>query len=348
MTDRVVYGQPGEDIVVQAPKDHTLSWVSEDAAHSRVRFRPVAVPTPDPVPPVEGEWFEYQGPWPTGAARYSDTTKSLAAAIAALPIGGTLILDYDGVRREDIKVTVRTGVRVLSAPGRRPWVQGDVRIQGDGWWVAGLSVEYPDSPASDHVVDTSSGLGWRFSHAEVRNAHCYTLIHPTGTIRDWRYDHLWVHDNYGSTSHTDVQDHGFYVSAPVANQNGRIDHCLIENMTRGRDIKVGSAGGGPTIGGITIDHCTMRVGLGPSNLQFSNGAGDNTVDSCVFIDSGASTAITEGSGAHTGNVYRNCWADRKVGPASANVKDGGGNTVKSASLLDYAANGAAGKGHLAP
>jgi hypothetical protein len=119
-------------------------------------------------------------------------------------------------------------------------------------------------------------------------------------------------------------------------------------MTRGRNIKVGSAGGGPTIGGIRIDHCTLKTGLGPSNLQFSNGAGDNLVENCVFIDSGSKTAITDGSGSHPGNVYRNCLADRPVGPNTANVKDGGGNLQRAKDvLLDYAANGKAGFGHLA-
>lgn len=51
MSERVVYGKPGEDIVIQSPKGYTFAWVSEDAARTRVRFRPKETPPPPPPDP---------------------------------------------------------------------------------------------------------------------------------------------------------------------------------------------------------------------------------------------------------------------------------------------------------
>jgi hypothetical protein len=157
-----------------------------------------------------------------------------------------------------------------------------------------------------------------------------------------------VHDNPGISSHDGNQDHGFYCSAENPNQNVTVDHCLIENMPRGRNIKIGGPSLGNPIGGITISKCTLKNGQGPSNAQVSNGATGIIFDRLVLIDSGASTNLTSGGGAGPDSIYTNCWGDETVGPNNSTLRDGGGNVVKSrATLLDYTANGNAGKGHLA-
>lgn len=307
-------------------------------------------PPPPPPPPPSGLWFAPPPiTIPPDAKTYTGSG-SLSAFLASIPAGGFGVLDYDGEIKENVSVTFRNGVMIYAKPGRRPWVRGDFRVRGgDLWKIWGLSVTFPEAAASDHVVDIKAGAGWEFAYGEVCKANCYTLIHPTGSVRNWRFHHLWVHDNLGVSSHDGNQDHGFYVSAPIANQNGRVDHCLVENMPRGRNIKCGGASSGSTIGGIEFDHNTLRLGHGPSNGQVSNGATDTRWHDNVLIDSGKSTSLTDGSGSKLGNTYSGNWSDRTTGPNSANFKDAGGNVVKSAATLaDYAVNGAAGKGHLAP
>jgi hypothetical protein len=300
------------------------------------------------APPPAGSWFAYPGTVPAGAKTYNGQT-SLAAFLTGLAAGQTGVLDYDGVRTENVSVTLKDGIVVVPAPGRRPWLKGDLHLScGKLATIAGLSVRYDTAPSSDHVLDVKAG-SIDFGYAEVAFANCYTLIHPTGTIHDWRFHHLWVHDNLGVSTHDGNQDHGFYCSAPVAAQNGQIDHCLIENMPRGRNIKIGAASGGTPIGGIVVHHNTLRLGHGPSNSQVSNGATNCSYHDNVLIDSGAATNLTDGSGSGTGSTYANNWSDEKTGPNTSHLKDTGGNVVKArAILMDYSANGQAGKGHLAP
>lgn len=306
----------------------------------------VSSPAVVPPPPPTGEWFAYPGTVPAGTKAYTGSG-SLGAFLAGLAAGQVGLLDFDGTIKESVSVTLRDGVTILPGPGRRPWLEGDLRLScGKLATLYGLSVKFPAAAASDHVLDYKAG-SLDFGYAEVAFANCYTLIHPTGSITNWRFHHLWVHDNLGVSTHDGNQDHGFYVSAPVAAQNGVIDHCLIENMPRGRNIKVGGASSGAAIGGVSIHHNTLRLGHGPSNSQVSNGATNIVYRDNVLIDSGASTSLTDGSGSGTGSTYGGNWSDKTTGPNSAHLKDAGGNAVKTRTvLMDYAANGAAGKGHL--
>jgi hypothetical protein len=327
---------------------------SIDVSGSDLRVAPtstlVTVSSPavvTPPPPSSGSWFAYPGPIPAGKSY--DGKSSLATFLKSLPAGGVGILDYDGDRVENVSVSLQTGVKVYAAAGRRPWVRGTFTISGgNSWSIYGLSVHYPEISGSGHMLTVSAGSGWEFAYGEVAYANCYTLIHPADTIANWRVHHCWVHDNLGVSSHDGYQDHGFYCSAPSASQNGRIDHCLIENMPRGRNVKIGTSGSAGTPGNITVDKCTLRLGHGPSNGQVSNGATNDHFTNCVLIDSGSSTNLTAKSSPGTGSTYSGNWSDETTGPNNSNLKDAGGNVVKArTTLMDYAANGAAGKGHLA-
>lgn len=313
----------------------------ESAKSSTVNATPVG------SPPADGPWFLWQGTIP-GGAKYYTGSGSLGSFLSGLSAGAVGVLDYDGEHTENITATLKDGITVLPGPARRPWLNGDLHLScGQTATIYGLSVKYPNAPESDHVLDVKAG-SINFGYAEVAYANCYTLIHPTGSVKNWRFHHLWVHDNLGVSSHDGNQDHGFYCSAPTTGQNGQIDHCLIENMPRGRNIKIGGASSGSAIGGIVVDKCTLKLGHGPSNGQVSNGATDTHWTNLVLIDSGASTNLTDGSGSGTGSNYSGCWSDKTTGPNSSHFSDAGGNSVKSASTLaDYTANGAAGKGHLA-
>lgn len=300
----------------------------------------------EPPPPPTGSWFAYPGTIPAGSKTYTGSG-SLGAFLAGLTPGQVGVLDFDGVIKEQVSVTLKDGIVVLPGLGRRPWLEGDLRLScGKLATVYGLSVKFPAAPSADHVLDYKAG-SLDFGYAEVAFANCYTLIHPTGSAHDWRFHHLWVHDNLGVASHDGNQDHGFYVSAPLADQKGVIDHCLIENMPRGRNIKVGGASAGSAIGGVLIHHNTLRLGHGPSNAQVSNGATNIRFDNNVLIDSGKATSLTDGTGSGTGSTYSGNYSDRPTGPNSAHLKDMGGNVVKpAANLMDFVLNGKSGKGHL--
>lgn len=352
MAERVVYGKPGEDIIVQAPADHTLEWVSEDAAHTRVRFRPKATPPVDPPPvdpppPTTGRWFDCSVAVPAGAKVYTGAG-SLGAVLKALKAGETLVLDFDHVVSESINIALADGVTILPAPLARPWLDGPLRISGGkGVRFYGLNVKWTNADSGGHMVKLDGG-SIDYAYAELAHAACYTLLRPGQAIHDTRIHHLWVHDNPGIGSHDGNQDHGIYCSAENPAQNVVIDHCLVEDMPRGRNIKIGGpSGGGGAIGGITVRKSTLLLGHGPSNAQVSNGATGIVFEDLILIDSGKSTALTVGSGAGPGSTYARCVADRTVGPNNAQLRDAGGNIVVPVSGIDFAVQGRAGRGHLA-
>lgn len=308
---------------------------------------PVDPPPTDPPPPATGRWFDCPIPVPAGAKVWSGSG-SLGAALKALKAGETLVLDFDGTVRESINLSLADGVLILPAPLAQPWLDGPLRISGgNGVRFYGLNVRWTNADAGGHMVKLDGG-SIDYAYAELAHAACYTLLRPGQAIHDTRIHHLWVHDNPGVSSHNGAQDHGLYCSAENPAQRVVIDHCLVEDMPRGRNIKIGGPGSGTDpIGGITVRKCTLRTGHGPSNAQVSNGATGIVFEDLVLIDSGASTALTSGSGAGLGSTYARCVADRKVGPNDATLRDAGGNVIVPAAGIDIVAQGKAGRGHLA-
>lgn len=297
--------------------------------------------------------FAFYDNQPGDAVIYNGTG-SLGTAMANLAAGKWLVLDYDGDRVESINVALKNNVTIVAAEGRRPWLNGNFRMSaGEGVRIYGLNVRNDNIGGSDHMVKLDGGSpDWGYSIITLEDNAAgdgaYTLMRPGQAIHDWRIHHCWIHDNPGATGHNGSQDHGLYCSAENPNQRGVIDHCLIENMPEGRNIKVGGPSAGPAIGGITIQYCTLKNGQGPSNGQVSNGATGIIWEKLLLIDSGASTNLTEGSGAGSGNIYRNNKGDKTVGPATSNFSNGGGNTnsVSVPTLTNYSAQGLLGWGHL--
>lgn len=332
--------QPGESI------DVTGTDLSVVAASATIVTVASALVDPPPPPRPPGSWFAYPGTIPAGSKTYTGSG-SLGAFLAGLTPGQVGVLDFDGTHVEEITgFSIPDGVMIVAAPGARPLLDGVFKGGvGKGVRIFGVNVTDPNISTSEHMVDFNKGDGLEFAYAEIFNAGCYTLLHPTGSIVNANFHHLFIHDNPGPHG-TNNQDHGFYCSR-LGDSKSRIHHSLLQNFPHGRGIKLGAASGTTLITGWRIDHCTIIDGKGPSDIQFSHGAGGNIVEDNVLIGSGAATCVTEYSGAQPGNIVRHNWGDKPLLKPTANVVDGGGNVVKPrANLMDFLANGAAGKGHL--
>lgn len=327
----------------------TGSWTEV----ASLTFDVADAPGTDPPPDIGADWFsvppDLTDAIPGGAATYTGSG-SLGAFMAGLAAGAWGVLDFDGSVSESINLALRDGVTVIAAAGRVPELDGPLRISGGvGARILGLANKWTGADPSGHMVKLDGGQ-LEYAYAEVHDAACYTLIRPGQAIRNSRFHHLWVHDNPGVAGHDGNQDHGFYCSAETAAQNVVIDHCLIETMPAGRNVKVGGPSAtSSVIGGITIRKSTLKDGQGPSNGQVSNGATGIRFENLVLIDSGSSTNLTSGSGAGAGSTYAGCAGDSVVGPDNAALRDDGGNldNVSGVTLADYAAQGLAGRGHLA-
>lgn len=304
-------------------------------------------PPADPPPAGGSDWYSVPpdliAAIPGGASSYTGSG-SLGSFMAGIPAGGWGVLEFDGAHAESINIALRDGVTIIAGDGRTPELNGPLRLSGGvGARVFGLNQTWSGADSGGHMLKVDGGSP-EYAYAEIHDAACYTLVRPGQAIRNARFHHLWIHDNPGVSSHDDGnQDHGFYCSAENPAQNVLIDHCLIEGMPRGRNVKVGGPSGGGAIGGITIRKCTLKDGQGPSNGQVSNGATGIRFENLVLIDSGASTNLTVGPSPGTGSTYANCAGDSVVGPNNANLRDAGGNLNNQSgpSLADYAAQGAA-------
>jgi len=297
---------------------------------------------------------------PGGSPTYTGTT-SLDAALTGMAANSWLVLNYNTPRVENVSVSLASGVTVIAGPGFKPWIDGSFQINGgaEGARIFGLNVKWSAPDVNAHMIYLDSGSPeWAYSECTMigNTDGCFALMRPGQSIHDWRVHHTWLHDNPGVTpgigTHNASTDHCIYTDATVAPQpqNGRIDHCLIEGAPRGRNIKIGGPSGGNPIDGISVDHCTLKTGYGPSNGQVSNGATNTTWDHLILIDSGATTSLTDGTGSSTGNTYTVCRSDRVCGDNTVNFANAGGCTdnIAAATLGQYATQGAAGYGHLAP
>jgi hypothetical protein len=305
------------------------------------------------VTPTTGEFWEMPTYTVPAGATYYSGSGSLGTAMAAVPTNGWLILDYTGTKTEDINIPLRDGVRIYAAAGKRPRLDGLCRISaGNLTRIWGLDVANSSPAIDDHVVKLDGGSpDWGYSRCWLPGPGCYTIMRPGQTARDWRIHHSWIYNNPGVSSHDGNQDHGFYCSGTVSGANGLIDHCFIDNTPRGRGIKIGgSSSSNPATGDIEVRHCTVRKNYGPSNIQTSYGAVNCNVHHNILIDSGRDTSLTTGPGSGGGNVYHDNKSDRVAGDDTSQFNDTGGNVnnVSVATLQDFAAQGRAGFGHLAP
>ncbi len=286
---------------------------------------------------------------PAGARVYDGST-SLTTALKSLPAGGFLVLQGNWTRRESVSVAFADNVTVYAPPGNEPWLDGPLRISGGrNWRVIGLNNRWTSPDPQGHMVKLDGGSGfYGYNNVDGSGGGMYTLVRPGQSLTNTEIAYNFIHDNPGVSGHGGQQDHGLYVDVDSANSGIRIHHNLVQNMPRGRDIKIGKPSSGGSFGGVEVDHNTLRTGYGPSNGQVSNGASNTVWHHNVLIDSGASTSLTDGPGSGGGNVYRDNASDRPTGPDTSAFRDAGGNVQKSVGeLSDYAGMGRLGYGHLA-
>jgi hypothetical protein len=270
--------------------------------------------------------------------------------MSSLPAGGFLLLQGSWTKKESVDVALRDGVTIYAPRGSRPWLDGPLRISGgSGWRIIGLNNRWTGPDPSGHMVKLDGGSGfYGYNEVDGSGGGLYTLVRPGQSLTSSEIAYCYIHDNPGVSSHGGNQDHGIYVDVSSTNARIRIDHNLVQGMPRGRNIKIGNPSSGSSFGGIEVDHNTLRTGYGPSNGQVSNGARDTVWHHNVLIDSGDTTALTEGPGAAAGNLYRDNVADRAVGPNTSSFRDGGGNrSLPLSALTDAAAMGRLGLGYLA-
>jgi chitodextrinase len=299
------------------------------------------------TPTGDGSWdLGYTGVIPSGAVNFSGTTSAaLKTAILALPAGGWLRISSPTITGDLLLsgTNIKQGITLVNAPGVRPTITNGLVDMSDGnnwrWW--GINVTYPTIDPGAHMVKFDGGAWWDVAYSRFFNTKCYTIVRPGQGATNWRLHHCRLDGN--AMANAANQDHALYVSGEVANQNGRIDHNLIENCPNGRGVKMGGASNGPAIGGVRIDRNTIHHCTGPSGVQMSNGATNNVVENNVVYSCGV--PFTTGPGTISNNVHRNNAID-VAGESTAGFTHTGGNVIRTlAQLQDTAAMAAAGYGH---
>jgi hypothetical protein len=271
----------------------------------------------------------------TGSGAVDAPFATIAHGLAVTRPGDTLLV-RGGTYAERITSVVLTPgtasapVRVAAYPGERPVVAGLLWLKNASYWTFdGINVTWsPANTASEHMVKLTDGVGWRFTNAEVWDAHSFAAILVAGTPSGWSLDHLRVHDTVPSNGTN--QDHLLYVNAGTG--GGVVEHNLLTGSPNGRAIKVGppAAGAGATAN-LTIRFNTMRDNLGPSNVQLAWETSNVDITRNVMVHPGAGrSAVTAYQLNGAGNVVSDnvVWdaadvLDRDV----AGLADGGGNVI---------------------
>lgn len=292
----------------------------------------------------------YTGPIPATAVNFTGTTGAqFKAAIQALPAGGWLRVSSPIITGDFTLsgTNIPPGITICNTPGVRPLIRDSIIDLSDGtnWRWFGINATYPAPAPAVHMVKFDSGSGWEVAYSSFYDTQCFTLVRIGQAATNWRVHHCAVYDNRLANGAN--QDHAFYVSGEHAAQNGRIDHCLMHSTPNGRGVKIGGpSSGGPLIGGVRVDHCTIYDCTGPSAVQVSNGATDCVVDFNVAYRCGT-PPFTDGTGSMGGSVYRNNATDVTAGEHTPNFTDGGGNVIRTlAQLQDHALMASQGYGHL--
>ena len=192
-------------------------------------------------------------PWRT----FKKGLSSVHAGDTLIVGGGTYI---ENIQSISVNGTASAPITVENASGQRPVIEGLVWGTYNYVTFSGINVTWnPSNTADEHMMKFNGGTGWRWTNSEIWGAHSWANILIALTPDKWSIDHDVIHDNYGSTSESDVQEHNFYVHTDYnANTSGQIVHNLIYNATRGENIKLDGTGDG-TGGGnnITIEYNTM-------------------------------------------------------------------------------------------
>jgi hypothetical protein len=251
-----------------------------------------------------------------------------------LRAGDTLVV-RGGRYTENISGSVTAGtptsrVTVRAYPGERPVIVGLFWITSASYWTFdGINVTWNQSNASNqHMVKLTGGTGWRMTNAEIWGARSYAGILVCGSPSRFQLDHLYVHDTYSSNSTN--QDHLIYINAGTG--GGVVERNVLAHSENGRGIKIGppSSSSSSPIGNVVIRYNTFVDNTGPSNLQLSYTATNNTIYRNVFVGSGSGKASVTAynlSGSANRAWDNVAWDSAKVLDSSPNLENGGGNLM---------------------
>lgn len=274
---------------------------------------------------------------PDGSDAGSGTSEepfgSLTTAFERLQPGDTLIVrggtySEDVVLRDELTPgTAGAPIVVRAAPGERPMIEGRLVLHGaDHWHLRGINVTWSErNDSNDHMVVFNGGVGFRFSHAEVWGARSFAAIVTGYGSRDFRLDHLYVHDTYESNGPN--QDHLIYLSADST--GGTVERNVLARSPNGRGVKLGPGSlSEPGASGNVIRYNTFYANGGPSNIQLSGDSSDNEIYGNLLVQPRrGSEAVTAWSLEGAANVVRDnaVWDAGGVLEGDDGLIDGGGN-----------------------
>ncbi|MGA8211191.1 MAG: DUF1565 domain-containing protein [Nocardioidaceae bacterium] len=264
--------------------------------------------------------------------------RTVGRALKALRAGDTLIV-RGGRYTENVTGgglaagTAASRITVRAYPGERPVIVGLLWLSDASYWTFdGINVTWNGANnASQHMVKMSGGTGWRLTNAEIWGARSFAGILVAGTPKDFRLDHLYVHDTYASNAAN--QDHLVYVNAGMG--GGVIEQSVFAHSPNGRGVKIGppSATATAPIGNVVIRYNTFLDNRGPSNIQLSYTATNNKIYRNLLVASG-SESVTAYNLKGTGNTaWENVgWDSSAILEKSPNLLDKGGNLVRNPRL----------------
>lgn len=257
--------------------------------------------------------------------------QSLSSAISQLKAGDTLIVkggNYSGTVTASPAGTSAAPITVKAAAGENPVLTGLVRISNATYFTwDGVDVTWPSSAGSgDHMFKMTGGNNWRVTNSSIGDAHSYAAMLIAGTPSKWQVDHNYFHDTFKSNSTN--QDHLIYANGGTG--GGVITRNVFKTSPNGRGVKIGPPSGGTSpISNIVISYNTFYNNTGPSNIQLSYGASNNTIYRNLMVKSSQGNITGYNLNGSGNRAYENVgWESSAVithDGGSAKIADGGGN-----------------------
>ncbi len=355
----VVTASPGGQVVTSETTMATLSGLTpgtpysftvaaRNAAGTSAASAPTAPVTPT-APVVGGGTTYYVSTTGSNAAAGSLAAPwaTLAFAFAQLQPGDTLLV-RGGHYVENVvypvtnNATAANPILVQNYPSERPVLEGFLHLSGISFWTLdGLNVMWPaGGDTSTHMVKLGSGDSWHLTNAEIWGANSFACLHVHQTPLNFLVDYCYIHDNLGPHG-ANNQDHCIYLD-PSPSGYGTVERNILTNSPFGRGVKVAlPSSSDPAItGNAVIRYNTMYNNGGPSNIQLSYTASNNTMYRNLMQKprSVTTTNIRMNSVTGTNNVAHDNvgWeSSGVVPPSSANFTDAGGNFMANPQFVNF-------------
>jgi hypothetical protein len=247
----------------------------------------------------------------------------VCAALRSAATGGTVTIQGNHAQPIDLGVqpsTAPTGRCQFAATASgvtvrtvgSPLLLGELTISfADGWLFDGLAMT--PSAGTDHnpLVVMVGGDGFRWTNCDLSESGSAAELNIgtwTGAIpTNFRIDHCYIHDNPGSPTSQDNQNHNAYIfTADGHPANGLIEDNVFVGAPRGWNVKIGGTGLRPGEGsdGITLRNNTLVNNRADgANLLISTDSDDVTVDHNVFVSQGSpgQKVVNVELGSYTGS-----------------------------------------------